>query len=321
MSTPTTHPSDAGQTTVGTVLIRLAGPMQAWSRDRRTHGSQGRRPSDDRPTKTGVVGLVANALGRDRADDVADLAALRFAVRADRPGTRQVDYHTSGGGTMPLYPLQAAHHPRAAAGLATANTHTDDGTVSTEAVRGAVTVGYAAVGNVDTNRAGELVGKPLNDPVVSRDDYLADAVFTAALTGPTDLIGHIETALTTPARLLHLGRAGYLPTGPMLAGVTDHTDPAAALADHPAEVGGHEGDHPAGEPPRVRVWAEADHGSIVHDQPVGYDTRQSTARFETTHIITPPNPNARPAEPTPSTPAVDMFTPPPDPGRPNGDHQ
>lgn len=83
-----------------TLLLLLRGPMQSWGdasryRDRAT-GSQ--------PTKSGVLGLVAAALGRRRTDPLEDLAALTFAVRVDQPGSLLRDYQTAeawqgGGGT------------------------------------------------------------------------------------------------------------------------------------------------------------------------------------------------------------------------------
>jgi CRISPR system Cascade subunit CasD len=57
------------------------------------------------PTKSGVVGLLANALGRRRADPVDDLARLRMGVAVLRPGRLLVDLQavldvaTAGGGT------------------------------------------------------------------------------------------------------------------------------------------------------------------------------------------------------------------------------
>lgn len=76
---------------MSTLLLRLAGPMQAWGTDskfdvRRT----GREPS-----KSGVLGLVAAALGIGRQDREAlrYLAALRFGVRVDREGVLMRDYH------------------------------------------------------------------------------------------------------------------------------------------------------------------------------------------------------------------------------------
>lgn len=74
-----------------TVLLRLEGHLQAWGIDSR-FGVRATRPE---PTKSGVVGLVAAALGRGRVDDVSDLGALRFGVRVDRPGRVIRDFHTA----------------------------------------------------------------------------------------------------------------------------------------------------------------------------------------------------------------------------------
>jgi CRISPR system Cascade subunit CasD len=48
------------------------------------------------PTKSGVLGLVGAALGRDRAAPIDDLARLAMGVRVDREGLRRRDYHTAG---------------------------------------------------------------------------------------------------------------------------------------------------------------------------------------------------------------------------------
>jgi len=49
------------------------------------------------PSLSAVVGIIANALGRKRTDDISDLAdGARLAVRADRPGTILNDFHTVG---------------------------------------------------------------------------------------------------------------------------------------------------------------------------------------------------------------------------------
>ena len=75
-----------------TLLIRLDGPMQAWGTDSKF----GIRETRVEPSKSGVVGLVAAALGRPRHADVGDLATLRFGVRADREGRLRRDFHTAG---------------------------------------------------------------------------------------------------------------------------------------------------------------------------------------------------------------------------------
>jgi CRISPR system Cascade subunit CasD len=76
-----------------TLLLRLAGPMQAWG----TTSRFDERDTQLEPSKSGVLGLVCAALGRDRAEPVADLAALHMGVRADREGLLMRDYQTATG--------------------------------------------------------------------------------------------------------------------------------------------------------------------------------------------------------------------------------
>ncbi|MCM8749098.1 type I-E CRISPR-associated protein Cas5/CasD [Thermomicrobiaceae bacterium CFH 74404] len=81
-------------TASGTLLMRLAGPMQSW-------GVQSRftvRDTAREPTKSGVIGLVCAALGRPREESVDDLAELRMGVRVDLEGILSRDYHTAGVG-------------------------------------------------------------------------------------------------------------------------------------------------------------------------------------------------------------------------------
>ncbi|GAB4535575.1 MAG: hypothetical protein Fur0018_25930 [Anaerolineales bacterium] len=74
-----------------TLLLRLSGPLQSWGVESRfTVRDTGREPS-----KSGVVGLIAAALGRPRSAPIGDLAALRMGVRVDRQGTLEVDFHTA----------------------------------------------------------------------------------------------------------------------------------------------------------------------------------------------------------------------------------
>lgn len=73
------------------LLLRLAGPLQGWG----SASKFNRRDTEREPTKSGVVGLAAAALGRRRDDDVTDLAGLRFGVRVDQPGRIIRDFHTA----------------------------------------------------------------------------------------------------------------------------------------------------------------------------------------------------------------------------------
>lgn len=74
-----------------TLLLQLRGPMQSWG----TRSRFDYRDTWPYPTKSGVLGLLAAALGRDRKEDISDLAALRMGLRVDRKGVLQVDYQTA----------------------------------------------------------------------------------------------------------------------------------------------------------------------------------------------------------------------------------
>lgn len=78
-----------------TLLLRLAGPMQSWG----TTSRFDQRDTGKEPSKSGVIGLLAAALGIDREiwnDDLKSLAALTMGVRHDRPGVLKRDYQTAG---------------------------------------------------------------------------------------------------------------------------------------------------------------------------------------------------------------------------------
>ncbi|RBP65568.1 CRISPR-associated Cas5e family protein [Brevibacterium sanguinis] len=85
---------------MSTLLLRLAGPMQSWG----MRGRFTRRTTELQPTKSGIVGLVAAAMGRRRTDPIEDLANLRFGVRVDQPGRLMRDFQTASrpGVTAPL---------------------------------------------------------------------------------------------------------------------------------------------------------------------------------------------------------------------------
>ncbi len=76
---------------MSTLLLTLEGPMQSWG----TRSRFGVRDTGRAPSKSGVVGLLAAALGRDRDEPLHDLVAFRMGVRMDRPGSREVDFQTA----------------------------------------------------------------------------------------------------------------------------------------------------------------------------------------------------------------------------------
>ena len=78
---------------MSTLLLRFAGPMQAWGVDARFDVCRTNRE----PTKSGVIGLLAAALGLRRDAPLDDLTALRFGVRVDREGQLLRDLHMVHG--------------------------------------------------------------------------------------------------------------------------------------------------------------------------------------------------------------------------------
>jgi len=76
---------------MSTLLLRLASPLQSWGCDDKFI----RRGTTHEPTKSGVIGLLAAALGRSRESDLSDLTMLKFGVRSDQPGQLLRDYHTA----------------------------------------------------------------------------------------------------------------------------------------------------------------------------------------------------------------------------------
>ena len=76
-----------------TLLMQLVGPMQSWG----TTSRFDERDSQLEPSKSGVLGMLCAALGRDRAESVDDLARLRMGVRVDREGLLMRDYQTATG--------------------------------------------------------------------------------------------------------------------------------------------------------------------------------------------------------------------------------
>ena len=174
------------------VLFALMGPLQSWG----TAATGLVRGTDAVPSKSGVVGLVAAALGRDRNADLGDLFGLDFAVRVDLPGKQVTDHQTI---------LKRIDRFEAQ-------------TVPTVASMGPLMVEPTPLaggeGATQTSR-----------------DYLADAVFTVALAGDDELVEKIRAALCAPVFGLFLGRRAC-PAEFVEPVIELAADPVAALGVH-----------------------------------------------------------------------------------------
>ena len=72
------------------LLMACVGPMQSW-------GTRSRfeiRDTEREPSKSGIIGILASALGRFREDPLDDLSSLRMGVRVDREGVIKRDFQT-----------------------------------------------------------------------------------------------------------------------------------------------------------------------------------------------------------------------------------
>ncbi|MFE6187650.1 type I-E CRISPR-associated protein Cas5/CasD [Streptomyces sp. NPDC056465] len=265
------------------LLVRLAAPLQSWGVVSRFS----RRDTQPRPTKSGVIGLCAAALGLDRSDDLGKLAKVRFGVRADQPGTPLRDYHVVGAGRFPVRPRDVITDHRRAAKLA----------ASMAAVEGSafghheLADWYGAPKYIESEPgSGALVSKQLSrNALITERWYLADAAFVAALEHPDrDFLRAVAAALEHPKRLLWLGRKACPPSGtlagPLITGSVEEAFRRTALLPW----------HGNGPPPSPRPWAwvETTPGttaaSPVQDQPVTFDSerRSHSTRWEARTRVT-----------------------------------
>ncbi|MFJ5885991.1 type I-E CRISPR-associated protein Cas5/CasD [Kitasatospora cineracea] len=203
------------------LLIRLAGPLQSWG----LRGRFAQRDTRTRPTKSGVVGLCAAALGLDRDDPLTGLRSALFGVRADRPGTLVRDYHTVGGGRYPLRPRDLiTDHRRAAAyeHLEESDPPTRPGTFGRR--REPSWYGAPKLIAADPATGTLMAGKVARYPLLSERWYLSDAAFLVGLQHhDRELLARTGHALEHPKRLLWLGRKACPPSGDLALGVVPGT--------------------------------------------------------------------------------------------------
>ena len=77
---------------MATLLLRLAAPLQAWGSDSKFNI----RNTEREPTKSGVISMIAAAMGIQRNDPpelLEPLVKLKFGIRVDREGKLLKDFH------------------------------------------------------------------------------------------------------------------------------------------------------------------------------------------------------------------------------------
>lgn len=165
------------------LLMRLSSPLIAFGGE--TIDNYG--VIRDFPALSMVTGLVANALGWDRADDVRHnrlQARLKVGTRLETEGTPLTDFQT--------------------------------------AQLGAADRGWTTWGRVEERRGGAAA---YESPHLRYRDYHADrTALLAVRLDPADeapTLEHIAAALDRPLRPLFIGRKPCLPTGRLMAGWVD----------------------------------------------------------------------------------------------------
>jgi CRISPR system Cascade subunit CasD len=76
------------------LLLHLSGPLQSWG----TNSPWNHRDTQLHPTRSGLIGLLAAAMGEQRGNPLDNYQQLQFTIRIDRPGQIIMDFHTVGGG-------------------------------------------------------------------------------------------------------------------------------------------------------------------------------------------------------------------------------
>ena len=174
-----------------TLFLRLTSPLQSWGED----SQWSERRTAPEPTKSGIVGLLACALGWGDDERIRDLSQrVRVGVRCDVPGTPAPlrDYHTVGGGYDKPQLLTAEGKPK-----------------------------YI------TNSK-----KPHTEPTWRY--YLCDASFLVAVQSDADAIAQLAHAAQFPVWQLFLGRKSCVPTQPLFDDIGNYDSLQEALEKHPA---------------------------------------------------------------------------------------
>ena len=234
-----------------TLLLRLAGPLQSWGISSRYAS----RDTGAEPSKSGVIGILAAALGLPRETDLSavpipgsgpfDLTRLRMGVRVDCEGVPGYDFQTVGGGDDHPGIAQARDTPKAIAR------------------------------RLSDRAAGRLGNKGAIS--ISNRYFLQDAVFLVGLeSDDSEVLRELDLAVRRPVFPIGLGRRSYVPSCPVgLSGGGVRPVPLeAALAAECWPIDGRSvrPDWRRAGPRPLRTVIEArpgEDGIIRNDQPVG----------------------------------------------------
>lgn len=162
------------------LYLRLAGPYQSWAGPRATGNHVSTQPI---PTRTGIIGLCAAAIGARIGEWPEWLQELDIEVRVDHPGVVEKDFQTI--------------NPRPEAEVFVDRIWTAAGN------KGKAPVSFTP----DAQKGTAIV----------RRTYLAGAVFMVRLEHPEKL-DELGAAFASPGFSPYLGRKAFAPSFPFLLG-------------------------------------------------------------------------------------------------------
>lgn len=174
------------------LYLRLAGPLQSWAGPRVT-GNVVR--TEARPTRSGLEGLLAAAMGWRRGEWEEWIRDTSISVRSDRLGNRVDEFQTINPRDEDLEYQERAY--------------------------------LLMTGRRWSKRANFTPDGQNKTSIVNRT-YIADAVFLVEVSDGTRL-EQIKRALRKPQFTSYLGRKAFAPTFPFFLGV----GPEGALKDLP----------------------------------------------------------------------------------------
>lgn len=160
----------------------LSGPQQSWGCSSKFN----ERDTERFPTYSGIIGLIACAMGieRDDTESLAKLSELKMSVRIDQAGELRSDW-------------QVAHKQKLVM---------DKKNKTNSACHKVVS---------DTGS---------NATYAARRSYLSDAKFVVGLTGENEIVERIASAVRNPKWAPYLGRKAFVPDAPLFMGIAEGED-------------------------------------------------------------------------------------------------
>lgn len=207
--------------------LRLAGPLQSWAGPTTTAYKVATGPV---PTKSGIVGMLAGALGMGRGEYEDWLQDVKITVRVDNPGEHTYDLHSIGPN-----PERADYMLRMT--TIHGKPKSDWKLTQPYSLPGVVVDGKVKKINVDMDKRVMVHGPVSRDSGTALIDrvYLAGAEFILEI-GAGENEERLAAALREPVWSPYLGRKAFTPTAPFYLGRAE----AGLLDSLPTVAGGEE---------------------------------------------------------------------------------